>query len=436
MAAHAALGASTSARWLACPGSLAHMQTFGVEVESTTSVYAAEGTAAHHLLEYCMAKGRRPHDLIDVPFTQLSDDPETHQFTVDEDMADAVLTCMDYVGRRCEELGLMTPADELYDFRKLIKLGIIKQEVRVKATHARDDMWGTSDIILDVWPTFLEVIDYKHGKGVYVPVKGNTQARFYGLGTLQELGGRDYEQVRLTICQPRHPDSGRDGIDFEDMSANELREFEAVLLEGAERVEEAFEVARNSIPSASLMTLYKQGFVDASPGGKHCTFCDLLAQCPAATDVAQELAAIEFGASEPYQPDTSALSLEWLAEALPWVDFLDKWLSAVKAYALQQLELGAEIPGYKLVHGRSIRRWAETLDEKELIAFLVKECGVSEDKFMNHTIKTGPQIEKVIPKEQRKPFNEKFLVKPPGKVSMAPDSDPRPAIPSGFTEEV
>ena len=55
---HAILGASSSHRWLACPGSI----RLSAGMPNTGSVYAEEGTAAHELAEKCLNLG---HDAAD-----------------------------------------------------------------------------------------------------------------------------------------------------------------------------------------------------------------------------------------------------------------------------------------------------------------------------------------------------------------------------------
>src|SRR3990172_8181607 len=85
---HAKLGASSMARWEACPGSI----RLSRGIPRTTSAYAAEGTAAHELAAACLEHGQNAAQYIDHAIGA-----DGHEFIVDDEMAEAVQVYLDYV---------------------------------------------------------------------------------------------------------------------------------------------------------------------------------------------------------------------------------------------------------------------------------------------------------------------------------------------------
>jgi len=82
MTAHAKLSASSSKRWLSCPASV----PLSAGIIRTTSKFAAEGTAAHALGEYCLKNDfLDPYECIGFTAEQLGED--FADYVVDEDMA-------------------------------------------------------------------------------------------------------------------------------------------------------------------------------------------------------------------------------------------------------------------------------------------------------------------------------------------------------------
>ena len=122
MSAHAVLGASSSKRWMTCPGSVRLSE--GMPNES--SVYAAEGSAAHALGEHCLIhgyaadrflgqwiwlKGKEAVFCGDLPATIGGGD---FVFPVDDDMTDAVQVYLDAV-RRAYQPGDVMAIEQRFD---------------------------------------------------------------------------------------------------------------------------------------------------------------------------------------------------------------------------------------------------------------------------------------------------------------------------------
>jgi hypothetical protein len=148
-------------------------------------VYALEGTSAHALLEVCMLTGSDPADYLGVVI-------EKGLMPVDEGMADGVGYALDFIQAYVAD----HPNATVYSERTVHYGETIETE---------DDIgFGTSDIIIDNHPDELVVIDYKHGIGIPVTIKNNSQIRLYMLGAKQEFGRR-YRRYRGVVVQPRAP---------------------------------------------------------------------------------------------------------------------------------------------------------------------------------------------------------------------------------------
>ena len=67
------------------------------------------------------------------------------------------------------------------------------------------DGFGTADCIV-IADGELNIVDYKHGKGVEVSAVDNPQMMLYALGALEIFDGiYDIDSVRMTIYQPGNP---------------------------------------------------------------------------------------------------------------------------------------------------------------------------------------------------------------------------------------
>ena len=442
MAWHAKLHSSGTKQWWNCPGSLAYIQFY--HLESGSGYHAQLGTAAHLLVEVSLTDQIRPSEykgrLIQIvgPGTdgehaemlpakaKWPKDPTAVVFEVDNDMIEAVECMTDYIYERVEELGL--------------SMKNVRLETKVIPLPERNDTGGTGDVLIDGWPIVLEVVDYKHGQGVYVPIENNYQLRSYGLGALQEAGADDYEQVRNTICQPRHRESPPNGISSEDITPADLFEFKKGLTKAAERVDEARVLVAEG---ATLEDLHAKGMLSVGEDGSHCYFCEIKTDCPAALALVQRQAGIDFDFDEPGELDPP--TEDKLSTVLPWVPFIQKLMKAIVAKAEEVIIGGGEVEGHKLVRKRANRKWiterliasevegeeptVERVTEDNIVAELVKDFEVkAQDLFKDPGLKTGPQIEKLIPKEKRKEFNNRLMFKPEGGLTIAPVSDKRAAV--------
>lgn len=177
MAKHAILSASSSHRLLNCPPSARLCEAY----EDKGSDYAAEGTDAHTLCEF------RLKQALGVP----AESPIENLSWYNEEMEDCAAGYAAYV-TEILETAKQTCTDP-----------VVMIEQRVDFSRWVQDGFGTADCIV-IADGVLNIVDYKHGKGVEVSAEKNPQMMMYALGALEIFDGiYDIDTVRTTIFQPR-----------------------------------------------------------------------------------------------------------------------------------------------------------------------------------------------------------------------------------------
>lgn len=371
MTIHAKLSASGAKKWLACPGSVVLESRFPDE----GSAYAAEGTAAHSLGE---AKIR----LAVKELTNAKYQKAIKGLAITEEMEGYTDGYRDFVLERFNAARAKTP-----DAKLLL-------EQRLDFSEYVPEGFGTGDCVI-VAAHELEIIDLKYGAGVVVSAEGNPQLRLYALGALEAwdmLYGID--TIAMTIYQPR-----RDNISTETVSAAEL-------LEWGEAVREKARLANSGTEDCFA--------------GSHCDegFCKARPICRAYADSCNSLAALDF-------KRPASLSLEEIAETLDLSARLVKWAELVKAYAAELALSGVEVPGYKLVEGRSSRAYA--LDDDAIMQMLLK-ADYAQEEITVTKLRTVADMEKTIGKAAFSEILADVVVKTPGAPTLVPITDKRPAI--------
>jgi hypothetical protein len=124
--------------------------------------------------------------------------------------------------------------------------------------------------------------------------------------------------------------------------------------------------------------------------------------------------------------------LRQILEAAPLVRQL---LEGVEAEVLRRLSSGVEVPGFKLVSGRGSRAW--TLSEEEMAKKLTG-MGIPKSAIYETKLVTPAKAEKLVWEKkgescklsdaQLKRMEKEYVAKQQGKPTVAPESDPRPAI--------
>lgn len=293
---HAMLGASSAARWLACPPSA----KLNAALPEQTSAAAEEGTRAHALAEKVLRAwlaGRPPDTLV-------CDDMEMR-----EAVEKYTGVCIEKVNAaRKASADAQVFVEHMLDFSRWVPGG-----------------FGTGDVVM-ISDELLEVVDFKYGKGVKVEAEGNAQMRLYALGMFDEFGLLyGAQKVRMTIVQPR-----LDSVETAEMTVKELLAW--------------IDAQKDAIALAAA----GEG---ARHAGAHCRFCKAKATCRTLADY--ELAGVkeDFAASD--------LTEMEIADIISRAASIKRWLTDIESYALGQAMDGKTIPGMKLVEGRRVRKIAD-----------------------------------------------------------------------------
>ena len=360
---HAVLSASSSDRWLHCPPSARLCESY----EDKGSDYAAEGTDAHALCEYKLRKA------LGLP----AEDPTENLTWFNEEMNDCATGYAAYVLEQVE-VAKQVCADP-----------VVLIEQRVDFSRWVEGGFGTADALIIADGT-LKICDYKHGLGVLVRAEENPQLMCYALGAL-ELFDKiyDIETVSMTIYQPR-----RDNVSTFEMLKDDLYRW-------------ADEVLK---PTAELAFAGDGNFLC----GEWCGFCKAKTDCRARAEANLELARYEFK----FPP---LLTDEDIEDILAKVDELVSWASDIKEYALQQAISGKEWTGWKLVEGRSNRKYVND----SVVADVVEHAGFDpyERKVLGVTA-----MQKLLGKSRFDELLSPYIEKPQGKPTLVPESDKRPAM--------
>lgn len=374
--AHALLSPSSASRWLSCTPSARLEERF----PDNAGEYAKEGTLAHELCELSLLQRQGGNVSKRLALVRL--DP-----LYAPEMRDHALDYADMVWSKYVSAKMTTPdavlhVEESIDLRKYVPEG-----------------FGTGDAVIVASGT-LEVIDYKYGKGVEVSAVGNKQMMLYALGSLDKY---DYlygiEKVKMTIVQPR-----LGNISEYEMSASDL-----------------YRWAEEELKPKAQMAYHGEG--DFIPGD-HCRFCRAKAQCKALAVKNIEKARHDFD-------DVALLSDEEVASILEEVDGIKTWITAVEEYALKAALDGKKFPGFKLVEGRSIRKYSDP----EKVAEVLKQQGfVDWQIYKPRELQTITAMEKLLTKKGFNAMIGDLVVKPAGKPTLVPLDDRRPEWSSADTD--
>ena len=360
---HALLSASSSHRWLACPPSA----VLCAQEADQPGPYAREGTDAHTLCEHKVLKylGRD------------SPDPRENLDYFNEEMDS------------CSDQYCSFVAEQLEEARRFCKDPEVLVEQRLDFSKWVPEGFGTGDCLI-VADKLLHIIDFKYGMGVLVEAENNPQMMCYALGALDIFDGiYDIESIKMTIFQPR-----RDNISSFTISKEDLLNW-----------------AESTLMPAAKLAYKGEGEFCA---GDHCQFCKVKATCRKRAEYNLELARYDF-------PPPATLNDLEIAAILPRLENLVSWANDIREYALQQALSGTEFPGFKVVEGRSVRKF---IDESA-VAAIVSDAGFDpyEKKVLGITAMTT-----LLGKKRFEELLSGMITKPPGKPTLVPESDKRPAL--------
>lgn len=361
---HAILSASSAHRWLHCtPSAL-----LGSGEPDQPSDAALQGTAAHALAEHKLRRALKQRSKR--PVSEWDDD-EMETYT--DDYRDFVL-------------------EQLAKARELTPDPLVLIEQRLDFSHLVPDGFGTGDCLIVADQT-LQVIDLKYGLGVVVDAERNPQMMLYALGALRLFDALyDIKTISMTIFQPR-----RDNISTWTIPVSELNAW-------------AEEVLR---PKAALAA---KGEGELVPG-EWCRFCKLAVRCRARAEANLEIAKYEF--AHPAELDDAEV-----ADVLRRIPELTKWANDIQEYAtLAAVNQGKVWDGFKLVEGRSIRKYSDAV----AVAEAAKAAGYT-DIWKPKELLTITGMERLMGKARFAEILGGLVTKPAGKPTLVPESDKRPAL--------
>lgn len=370
MSSHALLSPSASHRWLHCTA--APRLEEGIKDEG--SDYAAEGTLAH---AYCALKLKE--------FLGLPTDGEKEEIAALQEkygtgeMSEYTDTYATIVLEKFNAARAVTP-----DAQLLV-------ETRLDFSDYVPEAFGTADAIIIADGT-MEIIDFKYGKGVKVSAVENPQMMIYALGAYARFAFEyRIDNLRATIVQPR---------------IDNLSEYEIT-------VEELTSWASNVLTPAAEKAYKGEG---PQTPGSWCQFCKVKNQCRALADKCKAAVAV----------DPKLITPEELAkDVLPMVPIVKTWISGVEEFALAQALSGVQLPGWKIVEGRSVRKITDT----DSVADALTKSGYTQsDIYKPVEMRTITELEKLVGKKQFAALCGEWVNKPQGKPTLAPESDKRKAI--------
>ena len=398
---HAFLSASSAHRWLACTAS----PHFEAKLpDGDAGEYAREGTLAHAI---CELYARKKFNLTTTRRFNSDLKKLQAQPLYSDEMLRTAETYVEYLEQKA-----MSYTEKPY----------VTVEVRVDFGEYVPNGFGTCDCCM-IGGDLLHITDYKHGKGVPVSAEGNPQMRLYALGALRRYNtiyGDRIKRVSMGIVQPRLSEECSEEL----LTVEELEAWGESI---KPKAKEAYDGPGTFCP------------------GDHCRFCKGKAVCSARAGRFMGFTEFEDSVIKGRQVDLEAalaaardcygdmppvLSDEDVGELLIAAAGLVDWYKDLQDYAMSALQDGKEIPGWKLVEGRSVRAF----DDADLALKILSDAGYEEAVLYDRKPKTLAQLEKLLGKREFAETLGAHVIRPRGKPTLAPANDKRPAYNIGAAE--
>lgn len=416
---HAVLSPSGADRWMQCPGSV----VLSEGLPDTSSDYADEGTAAHFLGAECLTSGKHPSEFLgreivlwespdgegtafaqNVPLIPVV---EVARFEVTVDMAGYVNHYVQAVRQQAEG-GVL----------------LVEQSLPISTYTGEEGATGSADAVVITRDGELQIHDLKYGMGKRVIAEENRQLRLYALGALEEYGlSYDFDSIRLFIHQPRLASAPSEWA----VSLTDLEEFGERVRNSATMVG----IARTVEP-ASLSTYL-------APSDEACQWCRAKADCPTLYRLVAESILEGFDDGRELTPEAIQDAIGNLEHASPAslsskmkaTAFAEMWIKAVRGRVETELLAGTPVPDYKIVRGkRGSRKWTDAAEAESVL----KSMRLKVEEMYDLTLISPTTAEKlakrdppVIGPRQWKKLQDSITLAE-GRLSVAPDSDPRPAV--------
>ena len=389
MSTHAKLSPSSRHRWAKCPGSVREETKYPNDAAGPA---ALDGTRSHALLEYCLQTKTDPMTLVGhVLLHDMGD------FIIDQSRADRVHVAWEYVQ------GLTYYTEDRVDPSNLL---------------GRDDMGGTVDIIV-MCDDVLEIIDYKDGMHP-VSAVDNAQMDQYAYGVLSKWT-TPAKTIRMTIIQPKLAIRGLPVISSHDVDKEDFLARKNIIIA---------QVAATDDPDAPLI-----------PGEEQCRYCRAKGSCTALVNkslVALDVSPLDI-AQQSANKDPTTMDNEQLAKLLEAAPLIRSMLDSAQDEVLKRLESGQRVDGFKLVNGRGSRQWAlsdtdmadrlQKMGVPKTAVYKTEVVSVAQAEKLTWTKKkNGEEVRQGLTPRQLKTMQEEYVITKAGKITVAPESDPRKAI--------
>lgn len=338
-----------------------------LEFVNNESSAAAEGTAAHALCEHKLKKALHMRSKRPVSVYN-SDEMEEHS----DAYVEFVMEQLELAKQRCTDPLILI--EQRLDFSCYVPQG-----------------FGTGDCII-IADKKLHIIDFKYGMGVLVDAVDNPQMKLYALGALEIYDSLyDIEEVSMTIFQPRRENVSTWTIRVEDLKDWAEKELKP-------RAKKAYDGEGEYLP------------------GEWCAFCRAAVKCRARAEEKLKLAQSEFKLP-PLLTDSE------IEEVLSKLSDLTKWANEIIAYATDAaVNHGKEWHGFKVVEGRSVRKYKD----EDAVAEVAKANGYKD--IFRQSLITLTEMERLMGKSKFEKILGDLIYKPPGKPTLVPLSDKRPAM--------
>ena len=338
-----------------------------LEFEDTSGTAAEEGTAAHALSEHKLKKAL--HIRSKRPISEYDSD-EMEECT--DAYVDFVMEQVELAKQSCND-------------------PIILIEKRLDFSCYVPDGFGTGDCLI-ISDDRLHIIDFKYGMGVLVDAVDNPQMKLYALGALEIYDSLyDINEVSMTIFQPRRENVSTWTVPVEELKCWAEEELKP-------KAVKAYNGEGEYIP------------------GEWCTFCKAAVRCRARAEEKLKLAQTEFK----MPPLLTDNEIEEILFILP---DLTKWANEITAYATDAaVNHGKEWNGFKVVEGRSVRKYKD----EDAIAEKAVASGFKD--IYRKSLIPMTEMQKLMGKTKFEEILGDLIYKLPGKPTLAPNSDKRPAM--------
>lgn len=365
--AHAILGPSGSGTWISCPASIRMCRDIPRQPES---VYAREGTQFHTLAElsakYSILEGSES----DYSQEYLDWELETEDEWKD-DQKEHLKNWLVFLNEVLSE-----DPDAVLLLEQRVDTGV-------------PGCWGTADVVvISKKLGWIKVIDIKYGAGIRVSATENSQLMLYGVGALGLVDDLSkIKNVTVVVWQPRMNNKSEYTI-----SKSKLMKW------------------RDSLIPIAEMALGEDA--PFGPSESACRFCPAAGICgPRARKMLEQ----DFG-------DPNVLTGEEMADAFSRTSELKRWIADIEDAALKRAyEDAGSVPGYKVVRSGGRR----TITDAEKAVGTLIEAGYSPDEVSSRKPATLGQLDKLVGPDKLQQILGDLLVKSEGRLSLAPDSDPR-----------